>query len=196
MDQSRSPSPTLRRFLLQSLLTIHMLLPSNGLKMATPIRVSGRRRQSRCWDLCHGRGKFILSSRKWHVHECPEGVPPPLLCSPFPEGGGPCVVPQMERWNLILLAFSQNRIMCLISLQCKWKGEIHELVGGEGFQAVVWYPLAYINREIRVENTDKFRLRSPPAPQVATLSSSLSDKSMALSGRTIALTPGSQEPWA
>ena len=65
------------------------------------------------------KGQIHLVQQKVHAHECPEGVPPPLRCSPFPEGSGPCVVPQMERWNLILLAFSQNRIMSLISLPCK-----------------------------------------------------------------------------
>lgn len=81
---------------------------------------------------------------------------------PFPWARGPGMVPQMERWNLILLAFNQNRIMCLISLPCKWKGEIHEFVGGEGFQAGIWYSPVYINMEITVEKRDKSRLRSSP----------------------------------
>lgn len=32
----------------------------------------------------------------------------------------------MERWDLILLAFNQTRVIPLISLQWKRKGEIHE----------------------------------------------------------------------
>ena len=105
-----------------------------------------------------------------------------LLCChapPFsPWGSGPCVAPalQMGRWNLISLAFNQNRIMFLISPPCKWKGEIHELVGGEGFQAVAPLPLGCTNIEITVENMDISKLRSLPAPHFATLSSSFSAK--------------------
>lgn len=128
-----------------------------------------------------GRNSSCLAShRNWHVPEHPEGVPPPLPCSPSPQGSGPCMVPQKERRNLILLAFSQNRIMCLISLQCKWKGEIHELIVGEGFQAVLWCPLVYRNIEITVEYVDKPRVRSPRLPQFAALRLSLSDKGMGL----------------
>lgn len=57
---------------------------------------------------------------------------PSTVTLPVPQGDGPGNALQMERWDLILLAFNQSRIMCLISLRCKQKGEIHELLGGVG----------------------------------------------------------------